>query len=811
MMSDEPNTPAWPTPRRPGATPPPPPAAPPDPPPTIPLPPAGPPPGTPPPVAPGTPPPWGPTPPGAPAPPPPGTPPPPPGGAYPPGYAPPPGGPPAKKKSRGLFAVALVVVAVLAIGAIGVFVLRAVRGESGGASSPQAAVEDLAAAMEAEDPLAALEIMNPDEVELLTDVYTSAAERAEALGFSPEEKTLGGVEVGLKGVTYDVEEIGDGVSRVTLSGSADVSYDRSGLGSLTDKVVAQRARADGDEDEGARGSSEVTAEDLTVEGEGDGEDDENVTVEPFVIAVERSGGWYVSPLYTAAQYAVDMLGLDAPTLPAPEAGDGAESPEAAVRELLVAVGAADATAAGNRLTEATGEIARAYSGAIEAWVAEDLSEDTSIEVTELETETRDREGGGETVVLKSVEATATWTGEDGEEQVRVTWDGTCIRSVDPEEVGGEGEEGEEGDEEFCLTENWKRFGVTELAVAVAEEDGGWRVDPVATLADYAEAILPKLTDTAILRLLNYPEVAEPTAEAGMGDATTVELNDAGYAVVSVAGQSGEPFTVTTTAEGDDREIDAYLVAPDGSYQSAYSLIEPEEDGTYLLVIGAEDWAPGPVQVLIGGVTRRSIRLAEPASGEIEDEGEIVEYSVDLEADAGYELDFDNPDLEVQVLDPDGSSVTLSPVDDITSTFTAPLAGTYQIRVDGGFDRATGGFEVALYQTPDFTTTNLANGEIEEPPFRFDLLDPATEFATFELQVREGVTVEVVATPEVGNMDLRILVKGADGDEVEFNDTGGGDPETFTFEADADIDTVEVEIYINNAVPGAFGVTVETTS
>ncbi|HYI62084.1 MAG TPA: hypothetical protein VEW93_09805 [Acidimicrobiales bacterium] len=820
-MSDEPHTPAWPTPRRPGATPPPPPA-PPGSPPTVPIAPAGPPPGTPPPPPaappppppgppPGTPPPPA-APPGGPgAPPPPGIPigplpgaAPPPGGAppgaYPPGYAPtpPPGGAPPRKR-RGLFAIALVVVAVLAIAAIGFVVVRAVRGGGGGASSPQAAVEDLAEALESEDPVAALEIMNPDEVEVLADVYGSAAERAESLGFSPKDKTLGGVEVAPAGLRYQVEEIGDGVARVTLTGgAADVSYNRSGLGSVTDRVVAQNARTDGDDSEGARGRAEVEADDLVVT------DDEGDDVDPFVITVERGSGWYVSPLYTAAQYAVEAWGLDAPGLPAPEAGDGADGPEEAVRELLTAGGSADADRSGDLIAGGPGDVVRAYSGAIEAWIAEEVGEDTSIEVRELETEVTDRDGGGRRVVITSAEATATWTFDGEENRRQVTWDGTCMRTVDPDD---DGEGDDEGDEAFCLTENWNRFGVSELAVAVTEEGGSWRVDPVATLADYAEAIVPKLTTTAVLRLIGFPEVAEPSADAGMGDATTVELNDAGYAVVRVSATAGEPFTVNATSEDEDRVITAFLVGPDGDDVAAYELVEPEGDGGYLLVVGGDDWGPGTVQVQVSGVTREDLELDDTTSGEVAQVGEIVEYSVDLVEGATYSVELDNADLEVSIIDPEGYAVSTSSDEGSAATFVANLEGTYQVRVDGGFDRVTGDFEITVTEIPDFVITNLASEEVEEPPFRFDLANPLEEFANFEIDLRDGVFLDIVATPERADMDLRIVVRDADGDEVEVNDTTAGQEESIEVDGNGR-GPYEVEIYTDNLVAGAFNVTVE---
>ena len=225
------STPGWTRPPRPT----PPPAAPP-------------PPSAPPLSAPPPPPPPPPGPPPGPPPLPPGPPPGPPPGAFPPGAVPPGGSPhpppgaPAKRR-KGLIALALVAVGALAIAAAGVLVVRAVTGSSGGADSPEAAVADLAGALDAEDPVAALAAMDPDEVEAVGDVYETAAARATELGFAPGEKTLGGVDIGVVGVTYETEDLGDDVARVSLTaGQADLAVDPGALGPDTGEVVDRGLR-----------------------------------------------------------------------------------------------------------------------------------------------------------------------------------------------------------------------------------------------------------------------------------------------------------------------------------------------------------------------------------------------------------------------------------------------------------------------------------------------------------------------------------------------------------------------------------------
>ena len=119
----------------------------------------------------------------------------------------------------------------------------------------------------------------------------------------------------------------------------------------------------------------------------------------------------------------------------------------------------------------------------------------------------EREDGGSRVVITALEGTVSWT-EDGEEQVRrVTWDGECLDVAEESDMDEEGS----SDPTFCLTDGWRGVGIDELAVVVTEDDG-WRVDPLATVTDYAQAMLPELSEEMVLRGLGYPEVAEPTGE-----------------------------------------------------------------------------------------------------------------------------------------------------------------------------------------------------------------------------------------------------------------------------------------------------------
>ncbi len=782
-MSDQrpnPGSPGW---NPPGRTPPPQPGVPSAPPPpqrpsTNPppgAPPTGPPPGTVPPAQ-GFPPPGAPA---GPVPPsgygsPQGGPPPPPGSVPPPGY----GSTPPPKRGKGKLAIALVAVGVLAVAAIGFFVVRAVTGGSGGAGSPEAAAEDLAAALEAEDPVAALATMNPDEVEALGDVYESAADRATALGFAPDEDALGGVDLALSGVTYQVDELGPDVSRVTISGgSADISVTRDELGGETDAVVERAAEVD-DEEVDRTIEGELADEDLVITSE---EGDE---VDPFLITVRRDGGWYVSPLFTAAQYAVDSFGLASPDLPPPDAGEGADDPEAAVVELLTGVGEADGPASGDLTAGEAGEVVRSYPGALEELVGR-LGDDTSVDVT-VETDAAEREAGGMAVTVTRIEGTLSYTDEDGDDRVAdVVWDGTCLEVDDHAADDGDAtmsddEERDVASSDFCLTEGWAQTGVDALTVVAIEEDGGWRVDPLATLTDYAADIVPEISADTILRAVDYPELAEPTDSVAAGAAVDVDLNNAGFAVVTVDATAGEPFTVSADLGGDvDDEVQAFLVTPSGEYESAFSLIEPDESGEYLLVVGKDGWSTGTVSVRVSRLVRKDLEVGTAESGGLGQPGDIVEYSVDLDAEHPYELVYNDPDLDYAVIDAEGTALDLVELDEGTAAFTTGDAGTYAVRVDGGLDEVTGSFRVNVVEVEPFVlgngTSPEATGEIAAPG----------DIQFIDLTIQGGQEVVVDLTPDDPAFDPVFIVKDPDTDTElrRFNSGGPGQAESVSFTPD----------------------------
>ncbi|HMJ76614.1 MAG TPA: hypothetical protein VK507_11615, partial [Iamia sp.] len=160
------------------------------------------------------------------------------------------------------------------------------------------------------------------------------------------------------------------------------------------------------------------------------------------------------------------------------------------------------------------------------------------------------------------------------------------------------------------------------------------------------------------------------------------------------------------------------------------------------------------------------------------------YAAELEADTIYELGFDNDDLGIEVVDPDGIPVDLAEDDDPetnTSTFTTGSAGTYRIRVDGGFDRTAGDYGVALDETVPFVlgdgTTPTAEGVIEGPDGE----------QYIDIEVRGGSVVYVDVTTTDPAFDMVVILRDpADDSEIDRYDSGGpGEAESVEFTPEDD--------------------------
>ena len=232
--------------------------------------------------------------------------------------APPLEAPAAPKASRAGWIAAVVGALVLLVGG-GAFALTAL-GSSGGADSPEAAVDELVAAINSEDFITIAELMEPSERRAIAEpMITGVLPELIRLGVLDDSADAGaveGVDLELVDVTYDVVAVDghpDLVHVFFTGGDATSAWDVDSL------PLGSRYR-------------ELLGDDFT-----DDLEDTQDAIEPNdtpIVFVERDGRWYMSMLFTIGEAARLDANEELPALAdAPEA-IGADSPEEAVEGLF---------------------------------------------------------------------------------------------------------------------------------------------------------------------------------------------------------------------------------------------------------------------------------------------------------------------------------------------------------------------------------------------------------------------------------------------------------------------------------------------
>jgi hypothetical protein len=436
-------------------------------------------------------------------------------------------------------------------------------GDRGGASSPEGAVRALAEALDAEDALAAVDVLAPDEVRTLRATIDAASRRAEDLALVERAtEPFAGLDVSVDDLTLAPEELADGYVKVHLTGgtlAAEVQR-----GELSD--VLQRVSSDGATPGGSVSFADVNPFDA----------------DPFVVAIRRDDSWYVSAAYTALEYV-----RVANDLPAAEYGAalarpdlGADSPEAAAREFATALGARD----WNRVfallppNELPLYDYRAGLGRLLDEQQFDFTVDTVDASAQID-------GDRATVTVSASGTTGTGDGPG-------SWNlaGDCVRT-----------EYADGSETYaygtCLSERGvlpvQFFGAPQdgpTTVEAVRHDGRWFLSPVATALDVLDAWVGNFDERALHSLLGDHGAIEPDGHIALGEPATVrgEGYGLGYAY-TFEGRAGQRVVGQVDANRPYDGLGAVLIAPDGTVlEDGYGVLygEPVQlpvTGTYKLV------------------------------------------------------------------------------------------------------------------------------------------------------------------------------------------------------------------------------------
>lgn len=427
---------------------------------------------------------------------------------------------PVKKSRRGLW-IGAGVVGVLAIGG-GAFAANALWfSKVGGAASPEAAVTQLVEGVAEKDLVSVYGVMSDAEVSQMSTAYDLFVRQMDDLDDDGAQESidayLDAMDLELSDLAVDVEEIEDGLAKVTITdGSLTVDADADKLGdAVVDTLDRARESSLWDEFEASSGIPSddeirdqiataveglpvtVTAEDLAFDPSGlaldpldslgsldslgtgdlDLQDEPSAeAIDPFLMVVEEDGDWYVSPYLTIMEYTLVSSGGERGSMPSDDLAGAFDSPEAAAQGLVEGLkeyaetGEMDAylkalPLADRRTASLYGSVGALEGGELEEM--QSVAEQLEVEASFSE---RDQEDGVAWLTLDTLSISGDIDGESGS----ISIDGECF------EAGAAGEQ-----IKGCLDDvpALGELGVDELALVAVEEDGSWYISGLGTAGD----------------------------------------------------------------------------------------------------------------------------------------------------------------------------------------------------------------------------------------------------------------------------------------------------------------------------------------
>lgn len=369
---------------------------------------------------------------------------------------------PANKWTRVLF----IALPVLVLGA-GVAFWN-FKSSTGGADSPQAAVERLVRAVTDEDPLGVLAALDPSEGDLLRGAYKPTADQAASQGVIADKgDPLESVDVNASDVRYSVEKLGEKVAAVTITdGNFSASYDPSKLPAETRKDLPP------DFLEKQSGSTSVA--------ELKRDSDQPL---PVIVTLKRDNGWYVSVFYTIAEAIRGASDVAKPDFDHPPASQGADSPKGVIEQAAQAINAIDIDKGLQLIDPESLRVLVDYRGAIESLVdPSDLAQERkgfSFALDDLAVETTPLDDVHTKVNVTKLRAHGV---SDGNDAATFAVDGTCGTVVDT--IGKAKPETSTS----CLKDTGYTFGLQSFFIVVAQRGGQYYLDPLRTLEEYAHVI-----------------------------------------------------------------------------------------------------------------------------------------------------------------------------------------------------------------------------------------------------------------------------------------------------------------------------------
>jgi hypothetical protein len=490
-------------------------------------------------------------------------------------------------RRRGRFGTLIAATGVAVLAGVGMLAVTAMFG-SGGADSPEAAVKQLADAVSHEDPLAAVDVLSPSEVRTLHETVQDISQRAADLKIIDRASApLAGVDLSVDGLQMTTTDLADGYAKVTITGGTiSASTHREALSKLLQDATRDAEGGASDKANLAR----LSGSDLPT----------------FVITVRHDGRWYVSPIYTAFEYAREANdGPPAEFGSADASKLGADTPEHAIEDALRAAEAGD----WDRLMAlAPPSELPVYD--YRAWIGREATADRPDFTIDRMTTTADVNGDHGVVKL---EAAGTF-GSDGDRQ---TWQvgGSCPSPGNYMRFSFDSSEwrNTETGPDVCLAGDLGQavpFGLLyaeptpesaasgPVSVRVVRESGRWFVSPVGTVLDAIDNFVESVDDNTIYPMFGWGYLLPTDAALTLNQPVAVPEGGRLAYVFSFDGKKGQ--RVIGLSEGGAKDYESYLsgelylngrnvgwVAFQSKSADGYCCAYPEtlpETGNYRLVV-----------------------------------------------------------------------------------------------------------------------------------------------------------------------------------------------------------------------------------
>ena len=445
---------------------------------------------------------------------------------------------------------------------VGMLAISALVG-NGGASSPEAAVRQLADAVSHEDPLAAADVLAPNEVRTLHGSLGDAAKKAKELALvDAASAPLTGIDFSVDNLSLTTTNLGDGYAKVTVDGgSLSASTSKDKFSALMQKVLRN----------GSDKSGKIDLATLM----------QSRSMPSFVIAVKDGGSWYVSAAYTALEYFREYNNL-----PAADFGSGvkaaatlgADSPDAAVQDAMRALQASDWDKV---MALAPPDEIPVYD--YRAAIAQYATEHDSATHFTIASMTTSSQTDGDTAKVQLTASgstdTGNWSLSDG-----------CFQgpNTSPDYVGFL------SSANGCLPAAYTTYfggaGATTDAISVVQQHGRWFVSPVHTALDVIDSYIQTVDRRGLYTLLNVPSEIPSDGTLSLGRPVVLHPTEPGLHVYSFHGTKGERLLglVDDGTKSSEPVAGVEVLGSDGQYLPAnmlygYPVVLPA-DGDYTIVM-----------------------------------------------------------------------------------------------------------------------------------------------------------------------------------------------------------------------------------